>query len=103
MLRRLRQELIESLFGVPVALGTISNLEREAAAAPEPAYREARESVAEAPVKDVDETGWNQGGLKRWLRASATKTATVSLIHPRRNLDASTPRRTCSGSSRASW
>lgn len=88
--KRNAEELIESLFGVPVALGTISNLEREAAAALEPAYREARKAVADAPVKNVDETGWIQSGLKRWLWAAATDIATVFLIHPRRNIDALT-------------
>jgi len=88
--KRNAEEIIEGLFGVPVALGTISNLEREAAAALEPAYREARKAVADAPVKNVDETGWKQSGLKRWLWAAATNAATVFLIHPRRNLDALT-------------
>ena len=90
MSKRGIEEVFEAMFGVPVALGTISNLEREAAAALEPAYREARRAVADAPVKNVDETGWKQGGLKRWLWAAATKTAAVFLIHPRRNLDALT-------------
>ena len=88
--KRNAEEVLEGLFGVPVALGTISNLEREAAAALEPAYREARRAVADAPVKNVDETGWKQSGLKRWLWAAATNAATVFLIHPRRNLDALT-------------
>ena len=88
--KRNAEEVLEGLFGVPVALGTISNREREAAAALEPAYQEARKAVADAPVKNVDETGWKQAGLKRWLWAAATKAATVFLIHPRRNLDALT-------------
>ena len=88
--KRNAEEVIEGLFGVPVALGTISNLEREATAALEPAYREARRAVADAPVKNVDETGWKEAGLKRWLWAAATNAATVFLIHPRRNLDALT-------------
>jgi len=88
--KRNAEEVVDGLFGVPVALGTISNLEREATAALEPAYQEARKAVADAPVKNVDETGWNQSGLKRWLWAAATNAATVFLIHPRRNLDALT-------------
>ena len=88
MSKRGIEEVVEDLFGVPIALGTISNLEREASAALEPAYREARKAVADAPVKNVDETGWKQSGLKRWLWAAATGTAAVFLIHPRRNLDA---------------
>ena len=90
MSKRGIEEVFEAMFGVPVALGTISNLERGATAALEPAYREARKAVADAPVKNVDETGWKQGGLKRWLWAAATEAATVFLIHPRRNLDALT-------------
>jgi len=88
MSKRGIEEVVETLFGVPIALGTISNLEREASAALEPAYREARKAVADAPVKNVDGTGWKQSGLKRWLWAAATETAAVFLIHPRRNLDA---------------
>ena len=88
--KRNAEEVVEGLFGVPVALGTISNMEREATAALDPAYREAREAVADAPVKNVDETGWKQSGLKRWLWAAATDVAAVFLIHPRRNLDALT-------------
>ncbi len=86
--KRNLEEVVEGLFGVPIALGTISNLEREVSEALEPAYREARRAVADAPVKNVDETGWKQSGLKRWLWAAATGTAAVFLIHPRRNLDA---------------
>ena len=82
------EEIVESMFGVPIALGTISNLEREATAALESAYQEARKAVAEAPVKNVDETGWKQSGLKRWLWAAATATVSLFLIHPRRNIDA---------------
>jgi len=88
MSKRGIEETVEDLFGVPIALGTISNLEREAATALEPAYREARKAVADAPVKNVDETGWKERGLKRWLWAAATATVALFLIHPRRNLDA---------------
>ena len=82
------EEIVEDVFGVPIALGTISNLEREATAALESAYQEARKAVADAPVKNVDETGWKQSGLKRWLWAAATSTVSLFLIHPRRNIDA---------------
>ena len=90
MSKRGIEEFVEAAFGVPIALGTISNLEREATLALESAYQEARKAVAEAPVKNVDETGWKQSGLKRWLWAAATDVATVFLIHPKRNLDALT-------------
>jgi transposase len=88
MSKRGIEETVETLFGVPIAVGTIANLEREAAAALDPAYREARRHVAAAAVKHLDETGWKEAGKKRWLWVAATATAVLFLIHPRRNLDA---------------
>ncbi len=88
MSKRAIEETVETLFGVPIALGTISNLEREGSEALEAAYREARESVAEAEAKYVDETGWKEAGKKRWLWVAATANAVLFLIHPRRNIDA---------------
>jgi transposase len=82
------EETVETLFGVPIALGTIANLEQEARVALEPAYRQVRAAVAAAEVKHLDETGWKQAGQKRWLWVAATMKAVVFLIHPRRNLDA---------------
>jgi transposase len=88
MSKRGIEEVVETLFEVPISLGTISNLEKEAAAALEPAYREARKAVAGAEVKHLDETGWKEAGRKRWLWVAATMTTVVFLIHPRRNFDA---------------
>ena len=88
MSKRGIEEVVETLFGVPIAVGTIANLEREMSAALEPAYRDARRHVADAAVKHVDETGWKEAGKKRWLWVAATTSAVLFLIHPRRNLDA---------------
>ena len=82
------EEVVETMFGVPIAVGTIANLEQEASAALESAYQEVRRQVAEAEVKHLGETGWERAGKKRWLWVAATATAVVFLIHPRRNLDA---------------
>lgn len=88
MSKRGIEETVEAVFGVPVALGTIANVEREISAALEPEYRKVREQVADAPVKNLDETGWKQGGKKRWLWVAATVNLVLFRIHPRRNLDA---------------
>lgn len=88
MSKRGIEETVETLFGVPISLGTIANLEQDASAALESAYQEARQHVAEAPVKHLDETGWKEGGKKRWLWVAATLNAVLFLIHPRRNLQA---------------
>ena len=88
MSKRGIEEMVETVFGVPVALGTIANLEERTSVALQGAHQEARRAVAEAAVKNVDETGWKQAGKKRWLWAAATLRAVVFCIHPRRNLDA---------------
>jgi len=50
------EEIAESVFGTPIALGTVANLEREVSAALAPAHAEALEAVHTAPVKFADET-----------------------------------------------
>ena len=82
------EEIVEQVFEVPIALGTIANLERELSAALVPAHEEARQAVADAPVKHADETGWKQAGKKRWLWVAATMQVAYFVIHARRNLDA---------------
>jgi transposase len=84
------EEIVETIFAVPVALGTIAHLEQQTSAALQAAHQEARRVVADAPVKHVDETGWKEAGKKRWLWVAATTRAVVFAIHPRRNLDALT-------------
>lgn len=82
------EEVVEHVFGVPVGLGTVSNLEQEIAAALAVAHTQATAAVRDAPVKHVDETGWKENGRKRWLWVAATKVVAVFVIHPYRNLSA---------------
>jgi transposase len=84
------EEIVEDVFDAPIALGTVSALEQEMSAALESAHNEAIQAVREAPVKNVDETGWKQAGKKCWLWVAATQTVAAFLIHPRRNLAALT-------------
>jgi transposase len=83
--KRRVEELIEAVFEVPVALGTIAKLEQEMSAALEPAHREAAAAVKKAPVKHADETGWKKAGHKRWLWVVATTNVVFFLIHRLRN------------------
>jgi transposase len=84
--RRDTEEAIETLFQVPLALGTVSNLEQETSAALAPAHAEAQQAVQEAEVKNVDETGWKQAGQKRWLWAGATSRVACFVISVGRGL-----------------
>lgn len=80
------EELTEEALGLPVSLGTVSNLEQEMSAALAPAHEEALAAVRQAPVKHLDETGWKQAGVKRWLWVAATSQVAVFLIHQLHNV-----------------
>jgi transposase len=80
----------EDVFDVPLALGTIANLEAQASAALAPAHAEALQAVHAAGVKHVDETGWKQAGKLCWLWVAATGSVAAFLIHARRGWEALT-------------
>ncbi len=82
--KRGMEEIVETLVGIPMALGTVVNLEQEMSAALAPAHVEAQEAVRDAPVQHVDETGWKQAGRRCWLWAAATALVACFVIHPSR-------------------
>jgi transposase len=59
-------DFLEQVFGLPLALGSVSNLEQELSKALAVPYAEALEAVRRAAVKNVDETGWKKGGRPAW-------------------------------------
>jgi len=71
--KRIIEEFIETVFQIPLSLGTIANLEQETSAALNEPYQEAQQAVQTAAVKNTDETGWKQAGQKRWLWMAATQ------------------------------
>lgn len=78
------EEVVETVFGVPVALGTVAAVEQEASAALAPAHAEVAAHVQAAPVKNVDETGWKRSGRPCWLWAAVTAGAAYFVLHARR-------------------
>ena len=88
MSKRGLEEVAEAVFDAPLALGTVANLEAQMSAALAGAHREALDAVAQASVKNVDETGWKERGKKRWLWVAATGTLAAFIISPWRNLKA---------------
>ena len=54
------------MFVLPLALGSVSNLEQELSKALAVPQAEALEAVRRAAVKNVDETGWKMGFKKAW-------------------------------------
>ena len=80
------EELAEDVFDVPLSLGTVGHLAEQASAALAPAHAEAVQAVRQAPVKNVDETGWKLAGDRCWLWAAATATVVAFVIHARRSV-----------------
>jgi len=75
------EEIAEAVLGLPIALGTVANLEREVGAALAPAHREAVAAVRRAEVKFADETGWKLWGKLCWLWAAAAGGVAAFVIH----------------------
>jgi len=79
------EEIAETVFAAPIALGTIANLEQEVSDALAPAHEQALAAVRQADVKFVDETSWKLWGKLCWLWAAATTNVAVFLIHAKRS------------------
>jgi transposase len=80
------EETVETLFGVPIALGSIARAEQEVSAALAPAHAEVAAAVRQAPVKHADETSWKQAGRLCWLWTAVTAQVAFFTIHARRGL-----------------
>jgi transposase len=78
------EEFAETVLGVPLALGTVSNLEQEMSAALATAHAEAQQAVQAAAAKNVDETGWKRAGARCWLWGAATALVACFVIAPSR-------------------
>lgn len=80
------EEIADHLFGAPVSLGTVANLEQEMSAALAAPHQEALAAVRAAEVKHADETSWKRRGKLCWLWAAATATAVAFVIHGKRGV-----------------
>jgi transposase len=78
------EKVVETVFGVPLTLGTVTAVEQEVSAALASAYAEAAQAVRQAPCKNADETGWKQAGKRCWLWTAVTTRVAYFLIHARR-------------------
>jgi transposase len=82
------EEVVETVFGVPVGLGTIANLERKTSAALAGPHQDILSAVRQAPVKYTDETSWKQAGKLRWLWVAVTRVAVCLVVQLRRSASA---------------
>jgi transposase len=78
MSRRETVDLLGRLLDVaPPSLGSTEAFMREASAALEPAYREARAEVLRSESAGVDETPWKLAGGKQWMWVATALRATL--------------------------
>jgi transposase len=83
--RREVRQLLQELWQVRVSLGAVVRQEQAQSAALAPIVEEARAAVLQAPVVNMDETGWQQEQQRACLWTVVTDTLTVFRIDRRRN------------------
>jgi transposase len=70
---------------VELSVGALARLEQATSAALAPVVDEVAAAVRQAPVANLDETGWWQGSQRTWLWTMVTETLTVFRLDPSRS------------------
>lgn len=78
--RREVTDVCETLFGVPIAVGSVDTLCQDVAAALAEPVAELTAALPAAPVVHADETGWRQAGKPRTLWVVVTTLMTVFAV-----------------------
>jgi transposase len=85
--KRTTQQMMDDVFGVPLSVGTISQLEQATTAAVVAPVEEARTYVHTQAVAHLDETRWRQGAKQAWLWVAVTTWVTVFVVRLSRSGD----------------
>ena len=72
------------VFGVDLAVGTVSALEQTVSAALAPVVAAAQAALQQAPIVNMDETPWRETRRRVWLWTAVAATLTIFQIHPSR-------------------
>jgi transposase len=83
--KRTTQQVMADLFGLPLSVGTIANLEHATVQALAEPVTEARSYVQQQPAAYLDETGWREGHQRAWLWTAVTAWVTVFVVRRRRS------------------
>ena len=78
--RRQVGDLLQELCGVKVSLGSIQSLCEETSEALAAPYQEAVDTVAQADITYVDETGWREKAKRHWLWVAVSNLVTLFMI-----------------------
>jgi transposase len=87
MSKRQTQELLSDVYGLDVALGSVSNMEQTVSDALVAPVEEARAFVPTQPTVHQDETGWWEGKTRAWLWVASTTLVSVFRIVRSRGKD----------------
>jgi transposase len=85
--KRTTQQALEEIFGIPMSVATVSQLEQAMTAVLVAPVEEARTYVHEQAVAHLDETSWRQGDKRGWLWVAVTSWVTVFLVRLSRGGD----------------
>jgi transposase len=83
--KRTTQQVMAELFGLPLSVGTIANLEHATVQSLAEPVTEARNYVQQQPAAYLDETGWHEGQQRAWLWTAVTAWVTVFVVRRRRS------------------
>jgi transposase len=78
--KRTTQQMMDEVFGVPMSVGTVSQLEQATTAVLAAPIEAARTYVHEQKVAHLDETSWRQGDKGAWLWVAVTLWVTVFVV-----------------------
>jgi transposase len=78
--KRMTQQAMAEVFGVPMSVGTVSHLEQATTVALAAPVEAARTFVHAQAVAHLDETSWQQGHKRAWLWVAVTSWVTVFLV-----------------------
>jgi transposase len=70
-------KLLLDLYGLPLSLGSVVDLEQTVSTALAPVYQTIQTAVQQQEVVNIDETGWKEAGQRRWLWVVVSSLATL--------------------------
>ena len=78
--RRETQRMLENHFGLPLSLGTISNVEKQVSESLNPPVEEARQAIKQEDFVHAAETSHKESGDKQWMWVAVTSFLSVLII-----------------------
>jgi transposase len=83
--KRPTQQVMGDLFGLPLSVGSIANLEQATVRAVAEPMAAARAYVQQQPAAYLDETGWREGQQRAWLWTAVTAWVSVFVVRRSRS------------------